>query len=744
MATDIEVIVSPAVASAQVTVAPAQIATSVIVATGAPGPAGADASVTATNIASALGYVPDAVGKITLLGSDTQYLSAQAAFDAAYSNPFDGKILLLPEGNFTIHPSADWPDRIQVAGCGVRKTTLTITGANGVDGSSNAPTINVTDYFGKSLTLNITGGVGGFKPCGGKAFKGGGITVKNCFGAFLGGSGGYGGGDSGIDENGNYFCPEAASGGDGGDVTLIDSIAVSAAGGMGGPSYSDPNQAPVGNNGVVKTISVQTIGNGDITLTTLSGTTHLSSNATGETKNIAFPDADGTILLNTTASFAPLGNYATLVGGTVPSSQLPSYVDDVLEFSTLSGFPTTGESGKIYTAIATNKIYRWSGSTYIEISPSPGSTDSVTEGLTNLYFTSARAISAVTWSTLTGKPTFAAVATSGSYADLSNKPSIPAAQVQSDWNASSGLGVILNKPTLFSGAYADLTGKPTLFSGAYADLTGKPTLFSGAYADLTGKPTLFSGAYADLTGKPTLFSGAYSALTGTPSTFTPSAHASSHGSGGSDALSLASSQITGLSTVATSGSASDLSTGTLADARLSSNVALLTSSQTLTNKTLTTPLVGNGTTNATLTSFTNNVLAVANSTTACGFSIFNTRTDASNFEAGIFDFTTNANALTIGTTKAGTGTARRVRINSAEQIDFYCTDTSRLFQVSTSAVTCFSTFNWQFYSGTADPTTSTTPFSNGSGYCAVYKNTTTGVVSLWVRDGSTMKKVALA
>jgi hypothetical protein len=54
-----------------------------------------------------------------------------------------------------------------------------------------------------------------------------------------------------------------------------------------------------------------------------------------------------------------------------------------------------------------------------------------------------------------------------------------------------------------SGSYLDLTNKPTLFSGAYADLTGKPTLFSGAYADLTGKPTLFSGAYADLTGKPT-------------------------------------------------------------------------------------------------------------------------------------------------------------------------------------------------------------------------------------------------
>ena len=49
-------------------------------------------------------------------------------------------------------------------------------------------------------------------------------------------------------------------------------------------------------------------------------------------------------------------------------------------------------------------------------------------------------------------------------------------QVPSDWNAVSGKGVILNKPTLFSGNYADLTGKPTLFSGSYTNLTNKPTI----------------------------------------------------------------------------------------------------------------------------------------------------------------------------------------------------------------------------------------------------------------------------
>lgn len=53
--------------------------------------------------------------------------------------------------------------------------------------------------------------------------------------------------------------------------------------------------------------------------------------------------------------------------GKVPSSQLPSYVDDVLEYANKSNFPTTGESGKIYVETSTSKAYRWSGSTYVEI-----------------------------------------------------------------------------------------------------------------------------------------------------------------------------------------------------------------------------------------------------------------------------------------------------------------------------------------------------------------------------------------
>ena len=125
---------------------------------------------------------------------------------------------------------------------------------------------------------------------------------------------------------------------------------------------------------------------------------------------------------------------------------------------------------------------------------------------------------------------------SGAYTDLTGKPTIPVDV--SDLTDTGGLlggggggttnyNLLTNLPDLtvyqlaasaFSGDYNDLNNKPALFSGSYTDLSDKPTLFSGSYTDLSDKPTLFSGAYADLTGKPTLFSGAYADLTSKPTT----------------------------------------------------------------------------------------------------------------------------------------------------------------------------------------------------------------------------------
>jgi hypothetical protein len=104
---------------------------------------------------------------------------------------------------------------------------------------------------------------------------------------------------------------------------------------------------------------------------------------------------------------------------------------------------------------------------------------------------------------------------SGNYNDLTNKPTIPAAQLQSDWNQTNNLSLdfIKNKPTLFSGNYNDLTNKPTLFSGNYNDLTNKPTI-PAEYTLPTATTSVLGGVKVDGTSI-TISSGVISA---TPTT----------------------------------------------------------------------------------------------------------------------------------------------------------------------------------------------------------------------------------
>ena len=110
-----------------------------------------------------------------------------------------------------------------------------------------------------------------------------------------------------------------------------------------------------------------------------------------------------------------------------------------------------------------------------------------------------------------------AVATTGSYSDLNNKPVLGTAAshdigiapgnvvaLDADAKLPALDGSQLTAVAATSVPWTGVTGKPTFFSGSYADLTDKPTLFDGTYASLTGKPTLFDGAYASLSGKPTL------------------------------------------------------------------------------------------------------------------------------------------------------------------------------------------------------------------------------------------------
>lgn len=130
--------------------------------------------------------------------------------------------------------------------------------------------------------------------------------------------------------------------------------------------------------------------------------------ATARTINGVAFDGSGNITVadstkEATANKGAANGYAPLdASSLVPAVNLPSYVDDVLEYANLAAMSGNGVTGKIFVALDTNKTYRWSGSAFVEISPSPGSTDSVTEGSSNLYYTNARADARVAAAAATG------------------------------------------------------------------------------------------------------------------------------------------------------------------------------------------------------------------------------------------------------------------------------------------------------------------------------------------------------
>ena len=142
---------------------------------------------------------------------------------------------------------------------------------------------------------------------------------------------------------------------------------------------------------------------------------------------------------------------ASLVDGKVPASELPSYVDDVVEYASAASFPATGEHGKIYIALDTNTSYRWSGSTYIPIT---GQSD---------------------WNQSDN--------TAPDY--IKNKPAIPSAQVNADWDAASGVAQILHKPTLGTAAAKGVDSAPATLSTNLVESGGVYTALAGKQDTLT-------------------------------------------------------------------------------------------------------------------------------------------------------------------------------------------------------------------------------------------------------------------
>ena len=152
-----------------------------------------------------------------------------------------------------------------------------------------------------------------------------------------------------------------------------------------GQTWPTFNQSTTGSAATLAT--GRTIGmTGDVTWTSaaFNGSANVTGTATlansgliAGTYTKITVDAKGRATSGTTlsASDIPALDASKITTGTLDAARLPSYVDDVLEYANLTSFPASGETGKIYVALDTNKTYRWSGSTYVYITS--GAVDSV-------------------------------------------------------------------------------------------------------------------------------------------------------------------------------------------------------------------------------------------------------------------------------------------------------------------------------------------------------------------------------
>jgi hypothetical protein len=197
--------------------------------------------------------------------------------------------------------------------------------------------------------------------------------------------------------------------------------------------------------------------------------------------NAAYATAAQGAKADTAVQPAALSAKADLVNGLVPSSQLPGFVDDVIEGANLAAFPATGESGKLYVALDTGKTYRWSGSAYVEISASPGSTDAVPEGANNLYHTTQRAAAAAPVQSVAGKTGTVTLAKGdvglGDVDNTSdaNKPISSATQTALDGTAAGDDARIVNSMRVVTHGTTANTARPAGAAAVYWIGTVEPT-----------------------------------------------------------------------------------------------------------------------------------------------------------------------------------------------------------------------------------------------------------------------------
>lgn len=337
-----------------------------------------------------------------------------------------------------------------------------------------------------------------------------------------------------------------------------------------------------------------------------------------------------------------------------------------------------------------------------------------------------------------------------------DQTSAGAAQVNSDWNATSGVAQILNKPSLSavatSGSAADLTSG-TLALARLDPLVARDDLNNNFTAGQTitaaANTSALTASYS-VTGANTTplldLSGTWNTTgiaNGIRLNITDSASAATSrlmdlGVGGASRFSVTKIGNAAANSYATSSTFAAFQSEP-ATIRVSSGATFCWSS---TSNWI-------GTSDLILARDAANTLAQRNGTAAQAFRLYNTSTDASNFERGFMRW--NSNTLEIGTEAGGTGTNRAINfrigtqtaiqmVSSGSGIDFYC---RALFTSSIQLLTSGfinGLVGANYASGAADPTTTT--LTNGN--WQVYRNTTSGQVRLWANNNGTLVSVALA
>ena len=200
-------------------------------------------------------------------------------------------------------------------------------------------------------------------------------------------------------------------------------------------------------------------------------------------------NAQGQVTSGTTlsASDIPSLDASKITSGVIDAARLPAYVDDVLEFTNLAAFPVTGETGKIYVALDTNKTYRWSGSAYVYITS--GAVDSV-NGQTGVVNVTTITGNAGTATKLQTARTINGVSFDGS-ANISvntNNSEI----IKFDSGATEGTDLYT-----FNGSSAKTidikAGTNVTLTKAVGSITISANDTSVAWSEITSKPTTLSG-----------------------------------------------------------------------------------------------------------------------------------------------------------------------------------------------------------------------------------------------------------